>query len=194
MKKTTRQQDIVGVARMIITSRGVKSLTVREIAKELGITDGALYRHFKNKNGIISLLIDDIEATLLGAIAQAVDEPRDPLAKLENVFFSHLSYTEQRRGVTFIVINEALGLGDKELRAKMYRVVEKYLETIGMILRAGIKSGIFRKSIDTESAAIAFFGMIQSAVTLWSLSGFGFSLRSKRLDKMFDIYKTAIIK
>ena len=54
---TPRQQEIVDAARKIIASRGTKRLTVRQIAKELKITDGALYRHFDAKNGIISLLL-----------------------------------------------------------------------------------------------------------------------------------------
>ena len=85
--RTPRQQEIVDAARKIITSRGIKSLTTRERARELKITDGALYRHFKSKDEIISLLIDDIEDTLLSAIQEAANMNADPIKKLESIFF-----------------------------------------------------------------------------------------------------------
>ena len=64
---TVRQREIIIAARAVIFSRGIENLTVREIAKELNITNAALYKHFKSKNEIISLLIDDIEESLLSA-------------------------------------------------------------------------------------------------------------------------------
>jgi len=190
--RTSRQQEIVNAARKIIASRGTKSLTVRQIAKELKITDGALYRHFDTKNGIIRLLIGDIESTLLDNIQEAAQKSDDHLEKLKNIFFSHLSYAEQRKGLTFIIINETLSLKDKKLQKEMYEIVHKYLKTIETILSEGINSGRFRKDINAASASIAFFGMVQATVTIWSLSGFDFSLTSNRLNALFDIYKKGI--
>ena len=63
--RTACQSRIIDSARRIIFSKGIESLTTREIAKDLQLTNGSLYRHFKNKKEIISILIDDIEETLL---------------------------------------------------------------------------------------------------------------------------------
>ena len=193
--RTPRQQEIVDAARKIITSKGTKSLTIRQIAKELKITDGALYRHFDAKNGIIELLIRDIDSTLLNNIKEAAQKSDDPLEKLKSIFFSHLSYAEQRKGVTFIVINETLSMKDKKLESEMYEVVRKYLKTIEAIFSEGIASGELRKGINAASASLAFFGMVQSTVTIWALSGFDSSLmRTNRLNELFDIYKRGILK
>ncbi len=191
--RTPRQQEIVDAARKIITSRGTKSLTVRQIAKELKITDGALYRHFDTKNDIIRLLIRDIESTLLNNIQEAAQKSDDHLQKLKNIFFSHLSYAEQRKGLTFIIINETLSMKDKKLEKEMYEVVRKYLKTIETIFSEGINSGRFRKDINAASASIAFFGMVQATVTIWALSGFDSSFMSNRLNELFDIYKRGIV-
>jgi AcrR family transcriptional regulator len=190
---TLRQQEIVDAARKIITSKGAKSLTVRRIAKELQITDGALYRHFAAKNGIIRLLIRDIESTLLDNIQEAAQSSDDSLEKLENIFLSHLSYTEQRKGITFIIINETLSMNDKRLQKQMYGVVSKYLKTIKGIFSEGVNSGRFRKDINVTFASLAFFGMLQATVTIWSLSGFDPSFMNKRTNELFDIYKKGIL-
>ena len=192
-ERTFRQQEIVSAARKIITTKGIKSLTVREIADELNITDGALYRHFSSKNEIISLLIDDIEETLLAVIKEAAFKEDDPLQKLECVFLSHLSYVEQRKGTSFIVINEVLSIKDKGLQRKMFGLLNRYLKTVKVILGEGIRAGKFRQDLHLDSASIAFFGMIQSLVTLWGLSGYRLPLSKDRLSGMFMVYRNGII-
>ena len=191
--KSIRRQEIVNAARKIISSRGIENLTVRKIADELRVTDGSLYRHFKSKKEIISILIDDIEKTLLITIEEAAKESAKPLRKLSDIFISHLSYAEQRKGITFIVINETLNLKDKSLRRKMFGVINKYLKRIKAILAEGVDSGIFRKDLDITTASIAFFGMVQSIVTIWALSGSKHSLRKDRLDELFSVYTKGVI-
>lgn len=191
-KYTDKQIQIVESARSIISSKGIEKLTIHEIAKDLGVTDGALYRHFKSKKEIINLLIEDIERTLLNTVRDAASKTSNPLNKLENIFASHLSYAEQRKGVSFIVINETLNLQDKILKRKMLEVIHKYLKEIKSILLEGVEVEKIRKDVDFVSASIAFFGMVQSMVTLWVLSGFRYSLKKHYLG-LFDIYKKGVI-
>lgn len=191
--RTVRQQEIVDSARRIIIADGIEKLTVRGIAGDLKITDGALYRHFKSKNQIISLLIEDIEKTLLETIQSAARQSEAPQDRLKSIFLSHLSYVEQRKGVSFIVINETLSIKDRSLRKQMFGVVNKYLKTIKAILDEGIRAGSFRRGINKDAAAITFLGMVQSMVTLWGLSGYRYALRRDRLGNMFDVFQKGIV-
>jgi len=193
-KITFRQRTIVDLARKIILADGMESLTTRRLAKDLGVTDGALYRHFKSKKEIISLLVDDIQVTLLSLINSASEKEDKPLRKLESIFFSHLSYAEQRKGTTFIVINEILNIKDNKLRNKMLEAINQYLKTVEKILVEGMKANDFKGDIDPACASIMFFGAVQSMITLWGLSGYKFSLRRDRLKKMFNIYKSGILR
>ncbi len=194
MKPTVRQQEIVEAARSIITLKGMESLTIRELAKELKLTEGAIYRHFKSKNQIIELLIDDIEKTLLAAVGQGAAGNEDPAEKLRNVFTAHLSYVEKRNGVSFSIINETINIKDERLRKHMLSVVNAYLIKIEGLLTEGVKSGQFRKNINTASGSVAFFGMVQSLVTLWALSGYKHSILTAHLPALFDLYIKGVIK
>jgi AcrR family transcriptional regulator len=189
-KKTLRQQEIIEAARTIIFSRGIESLTVREIADELKITDGALYRHFRSKDEILSLLIEDIEETLLATISEAANKSEDPLAKMESIFLSHLHYAEKRKGVTFIVMTS---LKDKKLQKKMFGVINKYLKVVKKTLKQGVEQGKFRLDINLDSASIAFLGMIQGMVTIWGLSRYRYALKKDRIAGMFNTYKRGIM-
>jgi len=187
-KLTKGQQSIVNAAKRIIISKGFESLTIRAIAKEISVTDGALYRHFKSKQEIISLLIDDVELSLLTAIEKPAYSSGDPVEKLKKIFLSHISNAEQRKGMTLIIINESFSFRDNKIRKKMLKVMSRYQETLKMVLMEGINLRKIDKNIDVDAAGIAFFGMVQAAVTFWALSNFSYRLKSKSLDRMFDQY------
>jgi AcrR family transcriptional regulator len=190
---TVRQREIIIAARAVIFSKGIEKLTVREIAKELKITNGALYRHFKSKDEILSLLIDDIEETMLATIREAADETGNPMQKLESMFLSHLVYSEKMKGTSFAIINQVSGIKNKYLKMKMFRVLNRYIKTIKAIVIDGMEAGIFRRDIDPVSASIVFFGTIQSMVTMWCLSGYKLSLRKAHFTRMLDIYKSWLV-
>ncbi|MHC9538024.1 MAG: TetR/AcrR family transcriptional regulator [Vulcanimicrobiota bacterium] len=187
----TRRNEIVETARKIISSSGMQSLTINAIAKELKLTDGALYRHFKSKHEILEMLIEDVKETLFHTVESAAEGIEEPINKLESIFTSHLSYVEQRKGVSFLIITETLNLQDKKLQKMMMEVLNDYLKLIELIIEEGITSGAFDKNIDIHSASTAFLGIIQSAVTLWALSGYRHSLGRKH-HSLFNIFKSGV--
>jgi AcrR family transcriptional regulator len=187
----SRQRQIVEAARKIIATRGMEALTIREIAKEVGISDGDIYRHFRSKKDILLLLIEDIERTLLGAVDRAASEKREPIESLENVLSAHLSYAEQRRGLSLIIIGETLRLADKDLRKRMFEVVNRYLARIQELLAQGVRSGQVRPDIDLGAAALTFFALVHATVTLWPLNDSSFSL-AKRHEPLWKSYLAGI--
>lgn len=188
-KSTLRQQEIVEAARTIIFNDGIENLTVRKIAKVLEITDGALYRHFKSKDEILILLIEDIESTLLLAISEAAKISDNPLKQIEGIFLSHLRYAQKRHGVTFIVM---ASLKDKKLQKKMFGVMNKYLKVVKGILKQGVDNGQFRADINLESSSIAFLGMVQGLVTIWGLSRYRYAISKDRIAEVFNMYRRGI--
>ena len=188
-----RQHQIVEVARKIAATKGMEELTVREIARGVGISEGDIYRHFKSKKDILLLLMDDIENTLLETVEEAASGQASPLDKLRNVLMAHLSYIEQRNGVSFIVIAEALRLRDSDLRRRILEVVERYLAHIKDILTQGIEKEEIRADIDLDTAATMFFAIVQTTVTLWSASDHAFSL-TERYPLLWQSYMRNIAK
>jgi len=187
-QKISRRQVIIDAAKKIIISRGFENLTIRAIAQEISVTDGALYRHFKSKHEIISLLIDDLEKTLLTVIEEPAYSLANPIEKLKGIFLSHISNAEQRKGLNLIVINESFTIRDKIIKNKMLKVMSRYQETLKVVIREAIILKKIDKNVDVNAAGIAFFGMVQAAVTFWVLNDFKYHLQSRTLDRMFDQY------
>jgi len=190
---TVRQRQIVDAAGKTITEYGSEHVTVRRIAKEVGVSEGAIYRHFKSKKDILFLLAEHIEDTLLGDITKASAKGDTPLETLDNILRNHLSATEQRRGISFQIIAEIVSYGDKKLNRKIYDVIDKYVSHLKDILSQGVKAGEVRDDIDLDSAAILLFGMIQGLVNIWALSNYSFNLE-ERYVPLWHVFREAIIR
>jgi AcrR family transcriptional regulator len=186
-----RQKQIVSAARRLIVKYGSEHVTVRRMAKEIGVSEGAIYRHFKSKNDVLSFLIDDIEKTLLGDIEKNCTHRFNSLEILQNVLADHISSIEQKKGVSFQVIAEIISLGDKKLNKKISSVIDKYISCIKDILVDGVKEGIIRSDADPESAAILFFGMTQGLVNIWALNQYHFNLQ-ERYQSIWKIFCESI--
>lgn len=186
-----RKTQIVNAAKRIIIRYGSEHLTIRKMAKEVGITEGAVYRHFKSKNDILSFLVEHVEESLAGTVQKALDESRPSLKNLGSVLKSHISGIEQRRGISFQVIAEIISLGDRKLNRQIAEVLGRYLQSLQALLAAGIQSGEVKKEINLEDAAVSLFGIIQGLVNLWALSGYNFDLE-KRYDSLWSFFLQSV--
>ena len=188
-----RQKQIIDAARKTIIKYGSEHVTVKRIAKEVGFSESAIYRHFKSKRDILSLLADHIEENLLGDITKATAEGHTPLEILDTVLRSHLSAIEQRDGISFLVIAEIISLADKKLNAKITGTLNKYISHLKDLLAEGVKAGEVRGDIDLEAAAMVLFGIIQGLVNIWALSNYSFDPEEKYA-ALWSIFHEAVIK
>ena len=163
----TRQHQIAAAARDLINAGGLASLTMHELAARVGVTEAALYRHVKSKDEILLLLVGEIRESLFQAISEATKSDRGALEKLEHMLQLHLSYVEARRGVSFVVISEALRFGEPRVKAAARRLVDDYVELVGSIISEGVSAGVIARSVDPEAAGVMFFGMVEASVTRW---------------------------
>lgn len=188
-----RRRQIVNAACKLIVKYGSEHVTVRRMAAEIGVSEGAIYRHFKSKEDILSWLIDDVENTLLSELQLKPTGSPYTLDNLERIITNHMAGVVQRRGMSFQVIAEIISFGDKVLNRKAYNVINRYVDHIKDILREGVKVGVIREDLDLEASASMFFGMTQGLVNTWALSGYGFDLEQKYAS-LWKLFREAIIE
>ncbi len=188
-----RQRQILDAARKVIIKCGSEHVTVKRIAKEVGISETAVYRHFKSKRDILSLLVEHIEDSLVKDITSATNEGRAPLETLDSVLRSHLSAVERWQGVSFQIIAEIISFGDKKLNGKVSHAIDRYTDCLRDLLAEGVKSGEVREDIDLKAAATALFGIIQGMVNIWALNNYGFDPQEK-FAPLWSILREAVIK
>ena len=188
-----RQRQVIDAARKLIIKYGSEHVTVKRIAKEVGFSESAIYRHFKSKRDILSLLADHIEDNLLEDITKTTAEGRTSLEILDTVLRNHLSAIEQRDGISFLVIAEIISLGDKRLNTKITGTLNKYISRLKDLLAEGVRAGEVREDIDLEAAATVLFGIIQGLVNIWALSNYSFNPQDRYVP-LWNTFREAVIK
>ncbi|MDR4504517.1 MAG: TetR/AcrR family transcriptional regulator [Candidatus Scalindua sp.] len=192
VRKSTeiRRLQIINIIRSIISSKGIEGVTISEIAMQMGITKGAIYRHFKSKRDILNLLIENIEETLMEVIEKSSMD-NDPIQNLKNLLLNQLTLAKNRDKTSLVVILGAMQFSDPVIRKKISQLIEKYLCNIEEILSAAIQSGKVKSEIDPKTSSIAFFGLIQSSITMWSYKKFDFVPEELHL-QLWSIYHQGI--
>lgn len=192
-KKTElRQQQIVEAARKLIIKHGSEHLTVRKIAKEVGISEAAIYRHFKSKRDILFFLADHVSSILFNGIDRAAARNCASLETIDEILKNHLSNIEQKKGTFFQIIAEIISFGDKKLNKKVTESIESYIDRLKGFLSEGIELGHVRKDIDLDATATLLFGMIQGLVNIWALSNYSFDLTEK-YESLWKVFRNAVI-
>jgi AcrR family transcriptional regulator len=186
-----RQKEIVSAARKLIVKYGSENVTIKKMAKEIGVSEGAIYRHFKSKRDVLLLMIEDIQDTLIEDIDKHYLGGIGSLEVLERIILEHVSAIDQRRGVAFQVIAEVISKGDKKLNKKIFDLISKYTSRIRGILSDGINTGVIRPDIDLDATARLFFGMTQGLVNIWALSQYSFNLQDA-YKPLWSIFVTGI--
>jgi AcrR family transcriptional regulator len=186
-----RKQQIIDAARKLIIRKGSEHLTVRSVAREIGLTEAAIYRHFKSKRDMLSFLMGHIMDSMLNELERTAAENSQSLETVNAVLKQHLSEIEQRRGTSFLVIAEIISLGDKKLNREVYEKLNTYIGRLQALLAKEMEAGIVRADIDLGASALLLFGMIQGLVNIWALSGYGFDL-SEKFDSLWRIFHRAI--
>lgn len=188
-----RKKQIVDAARKVIIKYGSEHVTVKKIAKEVGISETAVYRHFKSKRDILFLLAEYIENSLIEDIAKGVPPKKKSLEIIDSMLRNHLSALEQKRGISFQIIAEIISLGDKKLNIRISKAIDRYISCIKDLLAEGVKSGEIKDNINLDAAATVLFGIIQGLVNIWALHNYEFDPKEK-YTALWSIFREAIIK
>jgi AcrR family transcriptional regulator len=186
-----RKQQIIDAARKLIIKKGSEHLTVRAMAKEVGLTEAAIYRHFKSKREILSFLMNHIMDTMLHDFERSALENASSLNTIDQALKHHLSEIEQRKGMSFQIIAEIISLGDKKLNREVYEKLNAYIDRIANLLAEGVRGGAVNAGIDLGASALMLFGMTQGLANIWALSGYSFDLAEK-YEALWAIYRRVI--
>lgn len=165
-----RKEQIVEAALHILSDNEVRKLKITEIAAHLGLAPSALYRHFKNRDAILSAILEHIRGKLYKNVEQVRQTKDNSLDRLHELLIRHARLIEANQGIPRIVFSDELWGQERIKRQRMYRIVNGYLAELEEIIREGQEHSEIVKDIDPAAAARMFFGIVQPAALLWHMS------------------------
>ncbi|WP_074372374.1 nucleoid occlusion factor SlmA [Vibrio spartinae] len=135
-KKSNRRDEILqALAEMLESHDGASRITTAKLAKRVGVSEAALYRHFPSKARMFEGLIEFIEETLMSRINMILNEEKDTLNRLKMVMQLILTFSERNPGLTRILSGHALMFENERLRERINQLFERIETSLRQILR-----------------------------------------------------------
>jgi TetR/AcrR family transcriptional regulator len=133
--KTPRAQQILeALAHQLETHPGQR-ITTAALAKEVGVSEAALYRHFPSKARMFEALIEFIENSIFGLITRILEEHADAYSRCSNILVMLLSFSERNPGLSRILVGDALTGENERLRQRITQFYERLETQLKQILR-----------------------------------------------------------
>lgn len=191
--KMVRRAQITEAAGRLIVRQGSENLTIKGIATEVGISEAAIYRHFRSKKDVLMLLADFVGETLVSDIDNADFAEGNSFFALETALNKHISAIERRRGISFQVISEIISLGDRELNARACEALNKYVVRLEHILAQALRQGVLKEDIDVGYTARLISAAIQGLVSNWVLNNYSLNLKAEFMG-MWKVLSRGIVR
>lgn len=166
-------------------------ITTSAIAKRMGLTQGALFRHFPTKDAILQAVMEWVAEQLLSRVDKAAEAASSPLQALEAVFMAHIDFVVQRPGVPRIIFGELQRAEETAPKRLVQTIVRRYGERLHRLIEAGKSNGELDPALDSEAAAILFIGTIQGLVMQSLLAGDVDRIR-RDAPRAFAIYRRGV--
>ncbi len=147
------------------------SITTSAIAQYMGLTQGALFRHFSNKEAIFQAAMEWVAEQLLSRIDEAIQAAESPVAALEAVFMAHIRFVAEHPGIPRILFSELQRAEETASKRLVQELIHRYRERLQQLIEQGKMHGELDTDLDTEGATILFIGTIQGLVMQSLLAG-----------------------
>ncbi len=166
-------------------------ITTAAIAKRMGLTQGALFRHFPNKNAILQAVMEWVAERLLSRIEKAADAKSSPLDALESMFMAHVAFIGEHPGIPRMLFAELQRSGETAPKRIAQALLRRYGEHLNRLFEQGKACGEIDGKLDNEAAATLFIGTIQGLVMQSLITGDA-SHMHRNAPKLYAVYQRGI--
>ena len=189
-KRGERRLQILQVlARMLEDPKGEK-VTTAALAKQLNVSEAALYRHFASKAQMFEGLIEFIEQTVFGLVNKITAEEESGLKQLHAILGSLLGFAEKNPGMTRVLVGDALVNEDERLQARINQLHDRLEATFKQCLRVAAaqepRTAQFQGSADPGPRANLLLCYVVGRWQQFAKSGFR-RLPSELWDKQWPL-------
>lgn len=181
-----RRLGIVQAVLDLAGERGPDAITTQAIAERIGVTQGALFRHFPDKQAMWFAVFEWVRAALGATADAAIDPKASPLTNLERVFCAHVGLVAEHPGVPRALYHELQTVGDSAVRDAVRAMVGDYRRRLLRLFEQAKAAGELPGSLDAALATVLFIGAVQGLLIQAALSGADAAL-TQRARPMFAL-------
>jgi AcrR family transcriptional regulator len=171
-----RKSEIVEAALRLADKVGPDRLTTGQIAKAVGLTQAALFRHFPKKQDLWEAVAARIGEKFQQRWMAIERGPADPIDRLRTIVAAQLKLIQSTPAIPAILFSRELHLENQALRVIFATFMTNFHSRIEGLIASAQDGGGLRADIAPADAAYLVIGLVQGVAMRWSLSGRNFDL------------------
>ena len=156
-----RKTQILQTLAHMLENPASEKVTTASLAGKLEVSEAALYRHFSGKAQMFEGLIEFIEQTLFALINKITSEEKSGTRQMEAIVGVLLGFAQKNRGMTRVLIGDALVHEDERLQARINQLHDR----VEAALKQAVRFGVTQQEIAAETDVAACANLILAFVT-----------------------------
>lgn len=166
-----RQLEIIRAVLALAAENSPDAITTQAIANHMGLTQGAVFRHFATREAIWLAVVDWVEQNLGDALAAAVAAAGDPLDGLRRLFAAHVAFIAAHPSAPRLIFNELQKPAAHPVKQRVCDLLDRYRRRVAELLAHAKAKALVEPELDEAAAATLFVGTVQGLVVQTLLAG-----------------------
>ena len=188
---TKRQEEIIYKATQIIDKKGIQGLTIKNLSSEIGVTEGAIYRHFKNKREILDYILEQFLQNIKQFRNEKYVEKLSVFEAFNSVFHHFRKVFEKNPAVVSVIFAEEIFQNDSQLSKKVSEIIRNNEQIMFEIINNGKERGEIRTTLNDQMMVNSLLGTFRFMVKKWKINSFKGSLK-KDVDNLLEYLKATV--
>jgi len=186
-----RQAEIVAAALKLARDVSPVSITTSDLAAAIGVSQGAVFKHFPTKDAIWLAAMSWVRERLLLKLDEAARAQTSVVQALEAVFRAHLAFVAANPGAPRVIFHELQQAADSPVKQEVRALLQAYRQLLLALFKKGVRTGELPAGLDPEAAATLFVGIVQGLVMQSMLTGKSAAMKAQG-EGVFGIYLRGI--
>jgi len=193
MSKPNRREQILQSLALMLESHPGSRITTAALAKQVGVSEAALYRHFPSKAKMLEGLIEFVEDSLFTRISRIMSE--EPTAQLRSgkLLLLLLTFAERNPGMSRLLVGDALQGETERLRARMRQVFDRLETQLRLILREWAITRVPGPELGSAIAANLLLSAAEGRINQFVRSEFR-NLPTTNWDPQWQVLERAVFR
>ena len=132
---SSRREQILQALALMLEEDSGKRITIAALARQVGVSEAALYRHFPSKARMFEGLISFIEETLFERISRILDEMHEAVPRCGQILTLLLAFAEKNPGLSRLLEGDVLTGETERLRLRIHQLFERLETQLKQVLR-----------------------------------------------------------
>ena len=167
-----RKAQILQTLAHMLENPAAEKVTTASLAARLEVSEAALYRHFSGKAQMFEGLIEFIEQTLFALINKITSEEKSGVRQIEAIVGVLLGFSQKNRGMTRVLIGDALVHEDDRLQARINQLHDRLEAAVKQAVRFGVTQHELASEIDATAFANLVLAFVVGRWHQFAKSGF----------------------